>query len=689
VLTGRAGFTGYARIVDLAAQLDLTAQLASRGRASVPIDSSFHEVVAKTLAVGYPGGGQATLGATARIVGLDPIWAWQPFLAFMAAMLGLGLFCVLGRAIPHRWGRAIAAAVAAQGSILYAYALTSGIKELATVVLIVLAAALLTAYSPGEPGTLRRGLPLAITLAAGLAAFNVGIVPWIGMLALVALVGQVVATRQPAQALLAWAGIVVAAAILAGPSVVAAFRLAPVAVSGGPGDLGNLADPVPVFSAAGVWLTTDYRFSLDDVGTYGLTAALAALVAVLAVVGLVRTAMRRDVPLLALGIAGAVALPYVVWRAAPWAELKAFAITAPIALALAFAGVAALARGRWPRRVVPVLGVAVAGAVLAGNALAYQGITIAPTERFKELEKIGERYAGQGPALHPSFDEYAEYLLRDERATSPVNPPGGQFGLRPGVPAGTFFGPELDQFDTGFLKRFKLLILRRTPAASRPPSWFSLVERTRYYEVWRRTSDPDAVLAHIPFEPNKPRSEAVCTRVDDAVRDAGHGARVAWVDTNGADQRGGDPRSIPPRWLVDGSDYITRGPGRVTVGVPIERAGRYAIWVRATVGRKIRVLLDDREIGALHWKENYPLQYEPVATVQLSAGDHRIDFVRGGGSPLPGSANDFANTTTLGNVGPVGVVPVRADPKVQTGPASGAGRLCRSDRELDWIEILR
>jgi hypothetical protein len=685
VLTGRAGFTGYARIVDLAAQLDLTAQLSTRGRAAVTADSSFHEVVAKTLAVGYPGGGQATLGATTRLVGLDPIWGWQPFMAFMAAMLGLGLYRVLQTAIPHRGWRAGAAAVAAQGSILYAYALTSGIKELATVALIVLAAALLTAYRPGDPGPLRQGLPLAITVAAGLAAFNVGIAPWIGMLALVAVVAGLKA--RPVRTVLAWAAVGVAAAVLAGPSVVAAFRLAPVAISGGPGDLGNLAAPVPVFSAAGVWLTTDYRFPLDDVGTYGLTAALAVFVAILAAVGLVRTLLRRDVALLALGIAGAVALPYVVWRAAPWAELKAFAITAPIALALAFAGVAALGRGRWPSRLAPVLGLAVAGAVLAGNALAYSGTTIAPSQRLAELEDIGNRYAGEGPALHPSFDEYAEYLLRDERATSPVNPPAGQFGLLPGVPDGTFFGPEPDQFDTDFLKRFPLLVLRRNPTASRPPSWFSLVQRTRYYEVWRRTGDPNAVVAHIPLDATADSRDASTCRA--VVRAAREGSRIAYVEGEGAQQFGADPNNIPGRWEAQGADLLARGPGRVSIGIRAEAAGRHSIWVRATLGRRVRVQLDGRDIGALRWRENYPLQFEPVADVQLSAGDHRIDLIRGGGTPLPGTANDFANTGTLGTLGPVAILPDAPAPRVQIADASTAGELCGSDRKLDWIEVLR
>ena len=101
VLTGKPGLTGIVRIVDLASQIDLAAYLVDHGRsvAGVEVDSSFHLVTDQLLRNGYPTGAQGALGATAQISGIDPIWAWQPFMAWMGAMLALSLYALLSRAI--------------------------------------------------------------------------------------------------------------------------------------------------------------------------------------------------------------------------------------------------------------------------------------------------------------------------------------------------------------------------------------------------------------------------------------------------------------------------------------------------------------------------------------------------------------------------------------------------------------
>jgi hypothetical protein len=130
-LTGTAGLSGYARIVDLASQVDLASYLVDRGRSleGTTRDSSYNVVADQLLTAGYPAGAQAALGAAAQLTGIDPIWVWQPFMAWMGAMLALALYALLTRAIPQRGPRALAAGIAAQPTILYSYALTSGVKD--------------------------------------------------------------------------------------------------------------------------------------------------------------------------------------------------------------------------------------------------------------------------------------------------------------------------------------------------------------------------------------------------------------------------------------------------------------------------------------------------------------------------------------------------------------------------------
>ena len=123
--------------------------------------------------------------------------------------------------------------------------------------------------------------------------------------------------------------------------------------------------------------------------------------------------------MLALAFGGALA--YVTSRTGPWVDAKAFAITGMVCIALAFVGAAALRRGplrllAWPAAAV------VAAAVLFGNALAYQQITLAPRDQLRDMERLGTQLPGRGPTLYPAFNEYAEYFLRRQRATSLVNP---------------------------------------------------------------------------------------------------------------------------------------------------------------------------------------------------------------------------------------------------------------------------
>ena len=55
--------------------------------------------LAVNLAHGYPTGSLLPLGVGARLVGTDPAWLLQPYLAFLAAMLALSRRGTLARAL--------------------------------------------------------------------------------------------------------------------------------------------------------------------------------------------------------------------------------------------------------------------------------------------------------------------------------------------------------------------------------------------------------------------------------------------------------------------------------------------------------------------------------------------------------------------------------------------------------------
>src|SRR5207302_538596 len=162
---------------------------------------------------------------------------------------------------------------------------------------------------------------------------------------------------------------------------------------------------------------------------------------------------------------------------------------AAFALTLAFAGAASLQASRrpWLSSLGWLGALAVAGSVLYGNALIYHDTTIAPGARYHDLAAIAARYAGRGPALDPYFDEYAEYFLRGEKGSTIVDPANLSFEVRPGVGTGAMsFGWDLNQLVPSFVQSFPLIIQPRGPLASRAPSNYDLLERTRFFEVWSR-----------------------------------------------------------------------------------------------------------------------------------------------------------------------------------------------------------
>ncbi|MEJ7782459.1 MAG: hypothetical protein WKF99_07795 [Solirubrobacteraceae bacterium] len=690
LLTGQPGFTGYTRIVDLAFQLDLAQQFVTDGR-SVPRSpqSSYDAVIARVVGAGYPAGAPAALGATAQLAALDPIWAWQGFLAFTGATLGLSLWALLGSAIAWRPGRALAAGVAAQPTILYAYGITGGIKELAAAVMVALCAALLVSLRARERMSAATVTPLLLTVVAGLAVFTLGIVPWIAVLLLVGLGPRLIAARRlPRPSVRASAGLVATLVVVAVPLGIAAVEVAPLLRAGGPEDLGNLAAPVPAWAAIGPWLTPDHRFPLEAAGTETLTALLAAAVLVLAVLGFARGLGRRDVGLVGIGVAGAVGLAVVLWRGSAWVELKAITTTAPLCVALAFAGAATLARGRRTRPLALGAGALVAVAVLAGNALAYRGTSLAPYERFAELQDIAERYEGQGPTLHPVFEEHAEYLLRDVGVVALTNPVGSEDTLRPQAPPRIVFQRDLDEYTLEGLSRWQLIVTRRDPTASRPPSDFALVERTDHYEVWKRREGAGEVVFHQPFGPLfGERDAADCETLDDRLRQAGPQARLAYAPAPGARSFRVVERS--PLWLDAGEgQWLSRGPGFVRYEVRAPRAGRYALWLGGSFGRTVTVSVDGREIERLRWQGNYPRQFEPLGTVSLEAGEHVVEVSRSGGSLLPGTGNELDLEGTTTRVGELILAPPDAARPVRTVAPEEARETCASDEPWDWAEVV-
>ena len=216
----------------------------------------------------------------------------------------------------------------------------------------------------------------------------------------------------------------------------------------------------------------DFRFHPDaELAAY----ALIAIACLAAVAGLAWCRRRGDpAPLVYVGGA-LVSCAVLVIAGSPWVGGKALATASPAIPFAALLGVGWLASsGR--RLAAAGVAAAVAGGILWSNALGYGGVSLAPHDQLAELERIGDRIEGQGPTLMTEYEPYgARHFLRaaDAEGISELrrhDDPASR--RRPRSPRAA--PTDTDRVDPGALGYFRTLVVRRSPAQSRPPSPYRL-----------------------------------------------------------------------------------------------------------------------------------------------------------------------------------------------------------------------
>jgi hypothetical protein len=704
VLTGTPTWTGFGRIVDTAFQMAFAQHLAEAGR-SVPIgNSAFNETIQGLTGNGYPGGAQATLGALSTVIHTEVPWCYQTYLAWAAAMGALAVFALLRSVVSNRIVCCIGAAVAIQPNILYAYALEGGIKELTTATMVLLVAAILVEWLVAQrrserPLSVRSALPLAPAIAGGAAAFSYGIGPWLGLIVLAGFVLSLISPNR-LRTLAAWALMSVVTAVLALPTVIASIQLFGTAKEAVNGvveiGLGNLTGPIPEISGVGVWISNDYRFPqfAHAATSHGFDVVIIAL----GVIGVLGALWKRKWMIAAVGAAAPIALVYYVAHSGPWLELKAFTITGTLALTLAFVGAGLLASARPPHLKVPVkaagwLGaLAIAGAVLYGNALTYHDQAIAPAARYHQLEEIGKKFASDGTAFYPDFDEYSEYFLRQAHGYDLVRPPG--LRVRPGAvvlaPGQFAYSLDVNQIELSFLEGFPLLVTARGPVTSRAPANYALVDRTSEFEVWHRVRPASEVFVHFPLSGSPvERTKEFCRVLVKNVHKAGPGASVAYVPAGPRTTLIPNDVKHPNYWPATSPATLRAiGAGAVEGSITLPASGSYEVDMPGSVGRELNLYVDGRRVGSVGYQFRYPGQYLKFGHITLGPGKHWVRLTRGNGNLLAGSGDGPSGDS--GNVGPLVFTLAQAeDGKMVVVPGRDAASVCEARVGYEWMEVLR
>ncbi|MDX6669682.1 MAG: hypothetical protein QOI91_45 [Solirubrobacteraceae bacterium] len=639
LLAGRLTFSSYGVLPDSALHMMGADYMLHHGQSYAHLDlrNSYGLYLSSYFDTGYPSGSDALFGGTAFLLGLPLIWAFQPFTAFVLAT-ATGPAWLLARrlGLDGVWA-VLAALTVTVPALVYGYELVASIKEIVALSLILTLGVLVVLH----PRWLRLGpaaaLPFALVVAAGVSALGVAFGAWALAAAAVLgafLVGDVSAGRLPARRALALVGAGVLVAIVAAwptwTDLGGALQTATgIATTGNPGNLSKPLRPEQMF---GTWLGASYRNTPRGL-LFPLTYAAIAVAFVAAVLGAVHLRRTREVPLLAwLGLTLAAGVALYAYGTT-WTEAKTLMLTSPLIVLLAWGGVAAL-RGSRRRWLAPALAVTLAGGVLLSDAIQYHSSDMAPTVRYREMASLNTRYAARGPTMFTDFDEWALYQLRDLDVGGPnfIYPP-------PALPRRLHAhsaAVDLDGFRPADLAPYPLIVTRRDPKKSRPPSAYRLASQGSFYQVWERRPNTPAAVAHVSLS-GQPIGCARVARLAQLARSSGAQlVAAAVVDIRSVGLR----RSSHPGWRFKrGAGLLMTGSGTMRASFTVPHAGRWNLWLQGKIMRAVHLSVDGRPAGSIaeevSGNESNPDTMAPLP-LTLRAGRHRLALTRGGIALAPG-----------------------------------------------------
>ncbi len=244
-----------------------------------------------TTTPSYPSGSDTLFGASAFLLGLPLIWAFQPFNAFMLASAAGPAWLLMRRmGLDGGWA-ALAALSATVPALVYGYELIGSIKEITALGMILALGALVILHRRWLWGRPTGVIPFALVAAAGVSALGVGFGAWVLATALilaVVMIGGIAAQARrarPALALIAIGALVAfLAALPTWAAVSGSLKIAQnIAATGNPG---NLLKPLQTVQVLGVWLWGSYKNPPRD-GELTATTVLMAVTLLAVALGVV------------------------------------------------------------------------------------------------------------------------------------------------------------------------------------------------------------------------------------------------------------------------------------------------------------------------------------------------------------------------------------------------------------------
>ena len=663
-----------------------------------PILSTYDRVLQTIFAGGgnghfnYPVGTFIPFGVITKLTRTEMAWFYQPYLAFAAGLIAMLFVLILRLHFKKSAALIFIGAISVMASTLYSYVMWGAVKEV--VIIIPLALFSLTLFTGLKS---RRNWEWYLYSGIGaIALFFVGGTASIGFIAPVLFAAVLVRiySRNKAAALVILGSFV---ALAVGATYYlktsnSALRDIIIPIIG---DIGNLTKNVSFAQLMGIWPSQDFRLNpVYPVFTYVLIA-IAIIFTFLGVYASIKRSLWVVPSLLACCIA-VVANSYF-WGGI-WLTGKAVAIASPFFLLAAGIGAYELwlrfgkSRLRWihQRKIqyfVLALASAVGVGVVGSDFYTYKNVWLAPFSQVNELKTIGELYAGQGPALMNEYSVYgARYFLRDLQAEAVSELRVHAIAIRDGSQVPKGFAADIDLFDNSTIDYFNLLVLRKSPTASRPPLNYKLVWSGNHYEVWKRLTQKVVIKQTLPLgDKFLPGATPSCDQVNSFLNSMTQGDKVYTAYRNKSYVINFAEGDLPPTWYptIPYTGGVDRaGPGGFSRSFTVDETRNYNLSIAGSFAGRLTLQVDGVQIFTGHsvFEANAYLT-NFLGRVRLSAGAHTLTLLYS--QPPLMSGGDPA-----GRFGPIYISSQNAgDVKVSQVSTSNIAQLC--SRNLDWIAIAR
>ncbi|MDP1711190.1 MAG: hypothetical protein Q8K86_01865 [Candidatus Nanopelagicaceae bacterium] len=697
IASGNPTWAGWVKLDDPGTFLAITDRLMSVGRTTPELVTSTYSRVIQTIfdPVGaghfsYPVGSFMPFGVTAKLTRVESAWFFQPYMSISAALVAMLFVLILRSYMTKKFLLVLIATAAAIASTIYSYVMWGAIKEIVILIPIVLFA--ITIFESHKNPKRKDNYLFAFVTATGMyfiggaAGFGF-ILPTLFVAVLLRLFSRNRILAYATVGGLAAALVVVTYFLRAGNNAIANI-LIPII-----GDAGNLSRALKLTQIAGIWPAQDFR--MDPM--HPLLTSLMIITATVFVLAGVYFSIKGSlwiVPSLLIATLAVVANSFF-WGGI-WLTGKAIAVASPIFLLCAGIGAVELwrfahnhRRPTWGKLklhyLVSVLAVIIGSGVFISDFLTYKNVWLAPFSQVDELRKIGHQFAGEGPTLMTEYSVFgSRYFLRDMDAEAVSELRVHVIPTRDGnqVPKG--FAADIDLFDHSTIDYFKILVLRKSPTASRPPLNYELAQSGQHYEVWRQVDRNVLIKSTLPLGNNfYPAITPTCDQVSMYLSTMVEGDKVFAAYRNRDYVVNFADGDLPPTWyptnpFTGGVDRV--GSGGFSRSFTVDDTDKYDLSIAGSFPGLLKILVDGVEVfsGRSIVEQNSFLT-NTLASVELAAGRHTLTVLYDKPALLPGGDVDS-------RFGPIYLSTQDAgDVKVTQVPASRLDQLCT--RNVDWIAI--